>query len=190
VKEEADPSWVLNAPQVAQDLKRVSHYWTHPLQHADYDGALDAKARAPQSTKDAQQPHPREAEHGMYRRPYFEMREPGVMAQAATAAPTWSGGAGPFGWHQSAAMVGQCQPQIGLLHGGAPAASGGFCTPSSEAWRLDPAPPLGISADAASGLAARLECVIVQLEGGDRSAISDLREIEATYNAARQSRLC
>lgn len=36
-----DPEWVLQAPPVAQDLKRPESYWHHPLVQAEYMGALD-----------------------------------------------------------------------------------------------------------------------------------------------------
>lgn len=173
--EPVEPSWVIGAPAVAQDLKKAAHYWKDPLTRADFAGAIDYRAmQMPQQEPEvAPRMHPQAAPG---ERVYYEERwDESVLVEPP----------GMRGPHSTANT--DFGPPIGaaaMYYGQAAAQNGGpVMRPEIQATQGQHyfVPPR-----AASGLAAQLDNVISHLEGsGDASvAVDDLREIEAKYNAA------
>lgn len=192
-----DPTWVVAAPQVAQDMKKASSYWPDPLRIAEFADAIDhGKSQVPDDTAEEQLNTDRRQEFVPYgQRVYVEERwdesrvmHPGYdcmppMQQEAVSAvrhqqhPTWAmhrdmqSPQSPHDLQQQS----QWQNRIEATSAGRPQ-------------ELPPGAKnaLGVSPVQASTLAARLGSVIAHLEQGDTSdtAIGDLREIEASYNAS------
>jgi len=200
VDETVSPSWVVGAPKVAMDMKKSTCYM-HPqgeLLQASYEGAIDMKAFGGADgivhghLQEAAQPtsyeHPclSSASHAPPETP-LPVRQLAPMAPMApwpheTVAPNpafWAERVGDdFGQQQHFQYFPERQQPVTL--------------PQRMAASM---PQRGhhakVPAEAAAGLASRLGHAITRLEheGDPTEVISDLRDIEASYNAALNGRL-